>query len=225
MDAVAQICDDHLLANTSFGVDELGPECVEAIRRLSVPFDEMLFFCKWRNSADVCTDLFSEILTEEGICYTFNILNSPELFRESGLQSDYEYFSHNKSSPNWSLEDGYSKEASMSPYPVRVLGAGSRAGLFVLLRLYEYDLDYICRGPVQGFKVILHTPGEVPQVSKQYFRVPLNQEVVVSVKPQMMTTSEGLKYYSPTRCLILYFHTIILQTPFFALFQTTMLFQ
>jgi acid-sensing ion channel, other len=39
----------------------------------------------------------------------------------------------------------------------------------------------------------MHTiSGEIPRVSKQFFRVPLRQEVVVSVKPNMITTSEGL---------------------------------
>lgn len=33
----------------------------------------------------------------------------------------------------------------------------------------------------------------------QYFRAPLNQEVVVAVKPDMMTTSDGLKDYDPHR--------------------------
>ena len=63
--------------------------------------------------------------------------------------------------------------------------------------LYKKDNDYICRGPVQGFKIILHTPGEVPRASKQYFRAPINQEVIVSVKPQMMTTDRGLYDYAP----------------------------
>lgn len=97
------------------------------------------------------------------------------------------------------MENGYTKDAPIDPFPVRVLGAGARAGLFVLMTLNKTDLDYICRGPVQGFKILLHTPGEIPQVSKQYFRVPLNQEVVVSVKPNMITTSEGLRHYAPSR--------------------------
>lgn len=105
---------------------------------------------------------------------------------------------HNDSAENWSLEDGY-KNADAETYPRRVLGPGSRAGLNIVLKLTENDLDYICRGPVQGFKILLHTPGEVPRVSKQYFRVPLGQEVVVSVKPNMITTSEGLADYAPER--------------------------
>ncbi|KAJ8923405.1 hypothetical protein NQ315_001963 [Exocentrus adspersus] len=79
------------------------------------------------------------------------------------------------------------------------MSAGSSAGLFLELKAYGPDLDYICRGPVQGFKILLHHPAEVPRVSRQYFRAPLNQEVVVSIKPDMMTTSSGLKDYNPHR--------------------------
>ncbi len=105
------------------------------------------------------------------------------------------------SAEHWSLENGYDNSIEIDPqtYPYRVFGSGARVGLFVLLKLYEQHLEYICRGPVQGFKILLHTPGEVPQVSKHYFRVPLLQEVLVSVKPNMITTSEGLRHYEPNR--------------------------
>lgn len=106
--------------------------------------------------------------------------------------------SHNTSSQSWSLEKGYTTN-NATTYPRRVLGPGARAGLNIVLKLTEPDLDYLCRGPVQGFKILLHTPGEIPRVSKQYFRVPLRQEVVVSVKPNMITTSPGLAGYAPER--------------------------
>lgn len=82
-------------------------------------------------------------------------------------------------------------------YPHRVFGAGARAGFFALLKLNDTDAEYVCRGPVQGFKVLLHIPGEVPQVSKHYFRVPLLEEVLISIKPNMITTSENLRHYKP----------------------------
>lgn len=105
----------------------------------------------------------------------------------------------NPNATNWTPEDGYSDydENGLLTYPYRVLSAGARIGLFALLGLHDEDLDYVCRGPIQGFKILLHTPGEVPQVSKHYFRVPLNQEVLVSIQPQMITTSEGLRDYDP----------------------------
>lgn len=200
MQTIAQICDAHLFSNVSgFGGNVTDKDCVDYLREMAPSFEEMLFFCKWRNTFDTCEDLFTEVVTEEGICYTFNLLDSSELFREEEMHNDYKILNHTKRSDHWTLEDGYAADAPADPFPVRVLGAGARGGLFILLRLYDYDLEYICRGPVQGFKILLHTPGEIPQVSKQYFRVPLEQEVVVSVKPNMITTSDGLKHYLPNR--------------------------
>lgn len=118
------------------------------------------------------------------------------LFR---MADDFIYYEPNKEDKGeWTLENGYSS-TNFSVYPSRVLAAGARAGLFVLLALYDQELDYLCRGPVQGFKVLLHTPGEQPRVSKHYFRVPTLQEVIVTVRPQMIQTSDRLMDYSPER--------------------------
>lgn len=96
----------------------------------------------------------------------------------------------------WSLRGGYTTNKSET-YPRRVLGSGTRASLIVVLRLDEIDEDHTCRGPVQGFKFLLHSPNEVPRVSKNYFSIPLRQEVIVGVKVNMMTTSPNLKSYDP----------------------------
>nr|XP_019536370.2 pickpocket protein 28-like [Aedes albopictus]XP_019556891.1 pickpocket protein 28-like [Aedes albopictus] len=196
--ALAQVCDAHITRNFLLN-QTVDSECVNWLKNISVSKEEMLMFCKWRNEASSCDDMFSETLTEEGICYTFNSLSAEDLLRQEMLHMDYQYVTKNFSSTQWSLETGYREDADIDTYPVRVLGAGARAGLNILLRLYNYDLDYLCRGPVQGFKVSLHTSGEYPQVSKQYFRVPLHQEVIISVKPEMITTSEGLRHYAPHR--------------------------
>lgn len=99
---------------------------------------------------------------------------------------------------NWRTSNGYAKQAHENDvYPLRVFGASD--GLFVYLRLYDKDIDYLCGGPVQGFKILLHTPGEIPQISKYFYRIPLDHEVIVSVKPILMTTSETLSHYSPKR--------------------------
>jgi hypothetical protein len=65
----------------------------------------------------------------------------------------------------------------------------------------------------------------MPQVSKQYFRMPLNQEVLVAIKPQMMTTSEGLRHYSPNRSFENIFFKSSKKLSGVLKFQTAMLFQ
>lgn len=80
---------------------------------------------------------------------------------------------------NWDVMHGYNDSAKnasiLDSYPHRILGTGARNGLSLLLYLDTSDLDYLCQGPIQGFKVVLHSPAEVPLPSKNFFRVPLEQ--------------------------------------------------
>lgn len=142
--ALAQVCDAHITRNFLLN-QTVDSECVNWLKNISVSKEEMLMFCKWRNEASSCDDMFSETLTEEGICYTFNSLSAEDLLRQEMLHMDYQYVTKNFSSTQWSLETGYREDADIDTYPVRVLGAGARAGLNILLRLYNYDLDYLCR--------------------------------------------------------------------------------
>jgi acid-sensing ion channel, other len=114
-------------------------------------------------------------------------------FSCSSLADDLKY-SNNIKLEYWLPETGYSTE-DIHVHPKRALG-GARAGLNIMLKLTESDFDYICKGSFQGFKINLHTSNEVQTFSKQYFRVPLRQEVVVSVKPKMITTDPALIKYS-----------------------------
>ncbi|XP_055528659.1 pickpocket protein 28-like [Wyeomyia smithii] len=196
--AVAQVCDAHIFQDKPLN-QTFDRDCVDWLRNVSVSASDMLMMCSWRNNVSACDNFFTETLTEEGVCYTFNSLGADDLLRQEVLHEDYTYVTANKSSPQWTLETGYKDDADIDTYPLRVLGAGARGGLNILLSLYEYDLDFLCRGPVQGFKVLLHSSSEYPQVSKQYFRVPLHQEVIISIKPQIITTSDGLRHYAPHR--------------------------
>ncbi|KFB49820.1 hypothetical protein ZHAS_00017840 [Anopheles sinensis] len=196
--SVAQVCDAHILEDTQFNQTE-DPNIVEKLKNVSMPLEKALFFCKWRNEGGFCTDYFTETITEEGICFTFNAQSSEEMLRSDQLHKDYQYITENRTSPLWSLENGYAENSDMDTYPFRVLGGGARAGLFLLLNLNKFDRELKCRGSVQGFKILLHSSSEYPQVSRQYFHVPLHQEVVISVKPEMITTSEGLREYTPER--------------------------
>ncbi|XP_055708837.1 pickpocket protein 28-like [Phlebotomus papatasi] len=141
---------------------------------------------------------FVPILTEEGFCFTFNTLNASEIYNPSALHPGYEYPIQESESKDWNLEEGYTT-LDLSTHPQRALGDGVRVGLYILLKASEKDFDYLCSEMMQGFKVHLHSPDEIPQIARQFFRVPLNQGIMVSVKPSMLTTSEGLRAYNPIR--------------------------
>ncbi len=85
-------------------------------------------------------------------------------------------------------------------YPYKVTGSGADGDkLRAWLELSAENLEYLCRGPIQGYTIVLHLPGEIPQVSKHFFLIPLLQEVSVSVEAKIVKTSEGLRQYNHER--------------------------
>ncbi|CAH1099297.1 unnamed protein product [Psylliodes chrysocephalus] len=189
------ICDNHLYNE---GEKFTKVDTIDYLMSVAPQFNDVFFSCKWTLLNESCENLFTPILTEEGLCFTFNMLDRTELLRNKvHIQGDY--MSHGSHSEGWTLGEGYPKHSKKDTFPRRAMSAGYSAGLFLVLKASTPDLDYICKGPVQGFKILLHHPAEVPRVSRQFFRAPLDQEVVVSVRPDMMTTSEGLLSYNPQR--------------------------
>lgn len=122
--------------------------------------------------------------------YPFYLLEEKKRFENHTYQ-------YRKSSSNyWTLENGYKTERPFV-YPRRALNLKRRGGLDISLRTNEFDLDYICRGGKLGYKASLHTPGEIPRTSKDFFRIELGSNVEVNVKPKMTITSKGLARYPP----------------------------
>ena len=164
------------------------------LKKLAIPFDEVFHECVWRGVKIKCSEKFHEVRTDEGICYTFNMLDHKDLLEEI-VDKSLKFPKNNKKSSNWTLQGGFStNEADI--YPERALGSGFQAGLRVILVALKADLDYNCKGPVQGFKLSLHSPTDIPRFSKQFYRIPLRREVLLSVTPEVIKTADGLQYYS-----------------------------
>lgn len=68
--------------------------------------------------------------------------------------------------------------------------------LSTMLATLERDIDYNC-WINQGFKFALTVPGEVPILSRHSFKAQFSMFTKMSIKPNLITTSENLRHYKP----------------------------
>ncbi|CAH2072943.1 unnamed protein product, partial [Iphiclides podalirius] len=150
---ISLVCDDHLapLSGRKFSN---GNTTVANLKRVSPNAADIFFGCKWKDVPVYnCVDLFSPILTEVGSCYTFNTMGAEEILRIENLHTEYKYLETSNSSRGWTLEEGYPPFTPVQTYPYRGSGYGAKGVLIFLLKTNDVDLDNLCKGPVQGFKV------------------------------------------------------------------------
>lgn len=139
---------------------------------------------------------FHEVITDEGVCHTFNMLDEKDLYTDSMTQK-LRYPKHGIRS-NWTIY-GYDTDARTGTYPTRVLGSGVKAGVFIKLKMRKKDVDYVCKGGDNGFRLVFHTPDEIPQPGAHYYLIPFNTLTVMSVQPRVMTTSAEMRRYPPIK--------------------------
>ncbi|CAO1422206.1 unnamed protein product [Diamesa tonsa] len=201
LEALYQVCDYHF-EPTRFRLTSAaklsGKDCLKQLEELTVPQDEIFTACRWRGEKMDDCQKFTKVITEEGICYTFNMLDYRDIYKDEEIDDSMKNPDHGVRSNQWSLDSGY-KTTKTDLYPQRVLGSGLKSSLAIQLSLKKSNLEYSCKTGVQGFRITLHRPGEIPRTSKEYFNVPFNHQTIIGVKPRMIITSEELlKDYAPS---------------------------
>ncbi|XP_022910283.2 pickpocket protein 28-like [Onthophagus taurus] len=169
---------------------------LQFLNKVAPKFNEIFVSCVYGKSKNkTCSDLFKPVLTDEGVCYTFNMIDREELFTKK-VKPINNYFKFNKIE-NYNVLNGYGQ--SLSAYPRRALFTGAKYGLNVVLKINEKYNDKKCGDLLRGYKIILHHPTEFPRSTLHYFRLPLKQAVVAAVTPQMINTKNTLLSYSYER--------------------------
>lgn len=121
---------------------------------------------------------------------------------ERGYKNNFEYELHKH---DYDLQkDSDTKEYvknkiqyNLTEYPARIGHSGQRGKLEVELVAFPIDYKYKCNRFGQGFKVALTQPGEAVKMSKNFFRLSFSEETRIKITPKLITTSEGLRSYTP----------------------------
>jgi Amiloride-sensitive sodium channel len=108
--------------------------CLDAIREIIVPIDEMFAKCTFRNRVIKCSEHFIETIYDNRLCYVFNELG---VYRKKKRNTE-------KLNEDWSIDTGYKPTASVDAYPHRAIGAGPKFGLSLLLKSDRSKLDKFC---------------------------------------------------------------------------------
>uniref|UniRef100_A0A1I8NUL2 Pickpocket protein 28-like n=1 Tax=Stomoxys calcitrans TaxID=35570 RepID=A0A1I8NUL2_STOCA len=178
---------------------------IEIINKLMPDISRYCFSGLWFGVEKSCDKLYTRIYTEDGVCFTFNGLLDHDLYREHTIQYQRSLNSSlyhkvdmfQNLSLSWSLEQGYHDDGDLNTYPGRVLGSGAMAGFLSVLQGFAEELDYSCRYVPDGFKVMLHSPDDVPTMGKHFVHVSMDKDVMIAVKPKMITPSAGIAAYTP----------------------------
>ncbi|XP_073848490.1 pickpocket protein 28-like [Musca autumnalis] len=170
---------------------------VENLNQMFPDFHKYFYGCLWFGKITPCNDLLTKVYTDEGICYTFNSLKANDLYRDTVVRSQMreEDKSKNGETLAWSLEKGYAPGSDLKTYPQRVLNSGPSAGFQILLRAYPDESDFTCNIQTHGYRIILNSPDDEPSAEKHLIRISMDKEILLAVKPKMITTSSNVEAY------------------------------
>ncbi|TDG51035.1 hypothetical protein AWZ03_002690 [Drosophila navojoa] len=209
MAATMHICDSDVVARFAPILSKLHSQQTENVTEtlvdLSISKNETGPFCRWNGRFYFCNKVFDFVATDEGICYQFNGLRPKDIYRDERFISyvdpdvvDFQnYFDTqlprlNEIRGNWSLSTGYVDQGQNS-YPQRTVASSVSKGFFAFLQGLEHNYDYDCRSFKQGYKVFLNSPESVPVTSNNYILVPHGHEVMVSVLPSYVVSTNNLQ--------------------------------
>lgn len=70
--------------NENYNLSDTGGENTEhSLKTFNGSIESRITRAKWRNNARNSSELFTEVATAEGFCYTFNMMNFDDLFEDN----------------------------------------------------------------------------------------------------------------------------------------------
>lgn len=82
LEALVQICDLYTFKEFKFGEDIGDATIAETLYDISIKLADSIYDCEWRSKKCNSQTFFRPIMTEDGVCFTSNSLNSQDIYTE-----------------------------------------------------------------------------------------------------------------------------------------------
>ncbi|XP_044759463.1 pickpocket protein 28-like [Coccinella septempunctata] len=156
-------------------------------------------YCSWMGQTKNCSDILSPILTDQGLCYSFNMYDVRNIYSDLNTMEYYE--DNSNEGQDWNPDEGFSEYPNHEQiYPRRTSLIGANNALVVVMLTENKDINYACQDfAIQGLRVSMHTAASIPRLEQVFFSVGLDRLTTVAVTPSVSETSERVKLYSPEK--------------------------
>lgn len=79
MDALTQLCSFSFNQSSKIELNDIP----KILKKISPTLKETIGLCKWNKNSFKCYNHMKTIMTEEGSCFTFNMLSTSEIFKDN----------------------------------------------------------------------------------------------------------------------------------------------
>ncbi|XP_050069276.1 pickpocket protein 28 [Anopheles maculipalpis] len=160
------------------------------------PCSGMLKACRYAKQPEKCSEIFQSVFTDEGLCCTFNTLDTVHMFQNASAPN---IFPTEVSSGSgrfrpilWTPEQGYADHPSNTTYPRVIAGTGVTMGLAMVLDANV--TDYYCSSTSStGFKIIFHSPTETPKITDYAQYIPVGSENRIIITPKINDAADQIR--------------------------------
>ncbi|XP_044748640.1 pickpocket protein 28-like [Coccinella septempunctata] len=154
-------------------------------------------FCEYMGRIVNCSRILSPIITDDGLCYSFNMLDVRDIYSDINRM---EYYQGHGRRTEWNVEDGYPNNETGNAFPFRTFETGATKSLVVTMLTKKSEVYASCQDfTLQGLKVSIHTPSTIPRPNQVSFPAGFDEIVSVAVNIDMYTTTEEVKTYNPRK--------------------------
>jgi len=190
---------------------------VDVLLKASLDISDIINLCGisnyWVQKQD-CDKLFVKSVTEYGICFTFNMLGHDSVFNQ-GTSSDFDTFKRTRIAKSWdpeqlmnesrheddnepstwSLESGYLSDDEF----IQPTRANKKQTFFI--GIVNGINESFCeeREFPKNYKMFLHLPNELPQISYETIDIPLGTDDHILISADVMHYEDSLKNFAPEK--------------------------